>query len=27
MERSIIREEMNKILGPGTVEEVQVLWF
>jgi hypothetical protein len=25
MERSIIREEMNKILGPGTVEEVQVL--
>ena len=27
MERSIIREEMNKILGTGTVEEVQVLWF
>ena len=25
MERSIIREEMNKILGPGIVEEVQVL--
>ena len=25
MERSKIKEEMNKILGPGTVEEVQVL--